>query len=184
LAIVLGVMGAIVWYAPYLALAAVVVLVAVGLISHLSPFLGRAFVKWFERSPQRVRLWQHALITTGHFFSIVVPLALIVGGMVAIWAWYPFQSIGNIPLAQITLNQILTNLGGGLLFLGLPVVIANVGFQPELGEEAFYSRGKFVVLLVLVLIALSVGYLFAPTFFEDVFYKWRSDFYRLSGRYF
>ena len=47
----------------------------------------------------------------------------------------------------------------------------------DLNEGDFYKSGRFAVSLVLLAIALLVVYWLARSFVEEVFYKWRSDFY-------
>jgi hypothetical protein len=117
-------LGAIIWYLPFLALAAgaVVVVVAPVVIIY----------EWFKRrSPETVWLWEETRIVIGRFFKRVFYVVFCVALVGAIWIWYPFEPIGDIPIAQLTLNQIFGNLFGVLLLLVIPVVLAAAALQND-----------------------------------------------------
>lgn len=180
-AIVLGFLVAIVWYLPYLALACALACAVV--VAAVAPpmILYERVLKWFKRSPGRVWRWERTLIIIGRIFKPVFHVALILAVLGAIYLWYPFEPIGDIPLARLTLNQIVVNLLGVFLLVGAVVVLASAtrdAFRYDYGDWDFYESGRFVALLVLVLIGLSIVYWLAPAFVEEVFSKWRSDFHR------
>jgi hypothetical protein len=132
LAIVFAGLCAVVWYLPYFALLCVVVAAAFGLID----LLGRAFVKWFEHSSERVQWREHFLTVARDVFGILFPLALAIATAIGIWIWYPFKPIADVPLARITLNQIFTDFFGAFLLSAVPAVILSRWWRDK-------AKGRF-----------------------------------------
>jgi hypothetical protein len=91
LAIVFAGLCPVVWYLPYLALLCVVVAAAPGLVH----FFGKALVKWFEHSSERVQWREHFLTAARDVFGILFPLALAIATAIEIWIWYPFKPIAD-----------------------------------------------------------------------------------------
>jgi hypothetical protein len=77
-----------------------------------------------HRSSFQVR---KAVTFIGRGCLIVLWLAFIGASIFAIWSWYPFYPIFDIPLGRLTLNQILGTRFGAFLFVAIPVAIAKAG---------------------------------------------------------
>jgi hypothetical protein len=178
LTIALALFAAIAWYLPYLALAAAVV-IAVGATVEV---LYKNFPKQVKRFPRLAMWWEWSLINIGRIFITLCCIALIIGVTGAIWIWYPFEPIDEIPIDELTLKQISGNLFGVSWLIVFPLLIASFArdlFRYELGDAAFYETGKTALLLAFVLIALAAVICWlAPAFIEQIVHKWQSDFYR------
>ena len=167
-AILVGIYGAMVWYLPGLAwLVGIVVAASV---------LYELFLKWFWRSAERVQWWRDTVIAAGSLFAAIFPFFLAGAAGAGIWFLYPFQSIGDVPIAKLTLNQIAIDLLGLLMFLITPPVILFFTIRSDLGDEDFYSRGKIALFLFSGAIALYVIYWIDPTGVQQGLHQWRSDF--------
>jgi hypothetical protein len=172
LAIALTLLGAITWYLPYLALGAAVV-IAVGAAVEI---LYKNFSKQIKRFPRLAVWWEQSLIIIGRIFIVLCCTALIIGVTAAIWIWYPFEPIDEIPIDELTLKEISGNLFGVSWLIVFPLLIASFArdlFRYELGDVAFYKTGKTALLLVFALIALAaVIYWLAPAFVQQIVHKW------------
>lgn len=70
------------------------------------------------------------------------------------------MTIGDVPIGQLTLKQIVTDLFGLLLFVGVPNLIFKVArdnFAYDLGERDFCYLGTRIVSFAFVAVFILVG---------------------------
>ena len=141
----LGLLAPAFWKLPGLARAAGAILATVAIF---------AFMQALLISPERARQWQDAVVIIGHVTSIVVPLGVFVAGTGAIWSWYPFQPILDVPFAQLTAGAVLVDLFGVTLFATLPAWFGGAfhkSFRADL-----YTAGQFGLGLVMFVAAVLI----------------------------
>ena len=163
--------AALVWYLPFLALACGMLVAVVFGVPRLRN------IKWPQPSLERKDQWAPTLIEIGRFSKALLYTMAIIGGLGAIYFWYPFQSIGNIPLVRVTLNQIFVNLGG-VFVVGAVLIWATVlaRIYRKMGDLDFHQAGQNAVVMAFVVFALFIMYLLYPSFVEETYQSLRSAF--------
>jgi NhaP-type Na+/H+ or K+/H+ antiporter len=97
--------------------------------------------------------WQERREVLSGVFHMLFLAAVAVGIVAGVYFFYPFVPIGDVPLSELTLKQIATDLSGALLLIVIPI---HFGFGLRSAFVDLTNRQRQAVEMLLVVAILSV----------------------------